>query len=149
MQTGSIGASFAMLCWLCWRKCMLSKGLFDWRDRRACHSPLPIFVVLAEVTPLHRPDLSSTSARLQVSPCCPGSPLLRPSSGFLAYGLMNQLYYAAAFVSIWLGPLGAVQVSAEIAAARGMGSKLALSTRHFGKVCVDTSPCYLLQHDAN
>ncbi|CAM9508074.1 unnamed protein product [Sphacelaria rigidula] len=53
-------------------------------------------------------------------------------AGVLAYGVMNQLYYSAAFVVLWLGPIGAVAATAP--ATAGLGATVAASTKQFGKV---------------
>lgn len=53
-------------------------------------------------------------------------------AGVLAYGVMNQLYYSTAFAVLWLGPMGAVAMAAP--AGAGLGAKLAVSSKQFGKV---------------
>lgn len=52
--------------------------------------------------------------------------------GVIAYGLLNQLYYSAAFAFLWLGPIGAAAITTPV--TNGLGATIAVSAKQFGKV---------------
>lgn len=52
--------------------------------------------------------------------------------GVIAYGLLNQLYYSAAFAFLWLGPMGAAAITTTV--TNGLGATITASAKQFGKV---------------